>query len=183
MDDRRFADLRRRKATDHHLQKIVRLISRLTRHFPAVHMTFGAINELSTLTGYRALAARTGHPLLSTVLCRIVKDERRHFSFYFNQARRRLHYPAAARTLTALIVRHFWTPVGSRVRTEADMRRVCAYLFGDRQGSRRLAEHDSMIARMPGLEWFDLGSRYCLESTAPSTDRETDPTLPLAFTA
>jgi rubrerythrin len=58
-------------------------------------MTWGAINELSTLTGYRALATRADHPLLSIVLARIVKDERRHFSFYFNQARRRLRFPTA----------------------------------------------------------------------------------------
>jgi hypothetical protein len=31
----------------------------MTRHFPAVHMTFGAINEISTLTGYQALISRT----------------------------------------------------------------------------------------------------------------------------
>jgi len=165
VDDRRFAALRRHKPTDYHLQKLARLLSRITRHFPAVHMTFGAINELSTLTGYRALAARTCHPLLRTVLARIVKDERRHFSFYFNQARRRLIHPAA-RFFTAALVRHFWTPVGSRVRGDADMRRICAYLFDDQYGERRLAEHDSMIARLPGLEWFDLASRYILKRKA-----------------
>jgi Fatty acid desaturase len=182
VNDRRFAALRRRKATDYHLQKIVRLLSRLTHHFPAVHMTFGAINELSTLTGYQALAQRTGHPLLRTVLSRIVKDERRHFAFYFNQARRRLCHPIA-RTMTTMIVRHFWTPVGSRVRTDADMRRVCAYLFGDRHGARRLAEHDSMIARLPGLEWFDLGSRYCLDRPPIRTNTAATTTLPLASIA
>jgi hypothetical protein len=182
IDDRRFAALRRRKATDHHLQKVVRLLSRLTHHFPAVHMTFGAINELSTLTGYGALADRTGHPLLRIVLGRIVKDERRHFSFYFNQARRRLRHPLA-RAMTTMIVRHFWTPVGSRVRTDTDMRRVCAYLFGDRHGARRLAGHDSMIARLPGLEWFDLGSRYCLDRRPVRTDTHPSPTIPLASIA
>jgi hypothetical protein len=161
VDDRRFASLRRRKPGEYHLQKVARLLSRITRHFPALHMTWGAINELSTLTGYRALATRADHPLLSIVLARIVKDERRHFSFYFNQARRRLRFPTA-RVLTAALVRRFWTPVGSRVRSDATMRRVCAYLFGDQHGARRLAEHDSMIARLPGLEWFDLGFRYCL---------------------
>ena len=169
IDDRRFASLRRRQPGDYRVEMLGRALARITRHFPAVHMTWGAINELSTLTGYQALAARANHPLLSTVLARIVKDERRHFSFYFNQARRRLRY-RAARILTAAIVRHCWAPVGSRVRTDTDMRRVCAYLFADEQGPRRLAEHDSMIARLPGLEWFDLGTRYCL-SGAPLRPR------------
>jgi hypothetical protein len=160
IDDRRFAALRRARPADWAAQKFARVLSRLTRHFPAVHMTWGAINELSTLTGYRALIDRTRHPLLGTVLGRIIKDERRHFSFYFNQARLRLR-PRAARVLTALAVRYFWSPVGSPVRGDADTRRVCAYLFGDERGRQRLAEHDAMIARLPGLEWFQMASRYC----------------------
>ena len=161
IDDRRFAELRRARPADYLAQKFARLLSRMTRHFPAVHMTWGAINELSTLTGYHALTDRTRHPLLTTTLSRIIKDERRHFSFYFNQARVRLQ-PRAARILTSLVVRYFWTPVGSPVRGDAAARRVCGYLFGDDQGPRRLVEHDSMIARLPGLGWFDMASRYCL---------------------
>jgi hypothetical protein len=94
------------------------------------------------------------------VLSRIIKDERRHFSFYFNQARLRLR-PRAARLLTSLVVRNFWTPVGSPVRGDIDAQRICGYLSGDEQGPRRLAEHDSIIARLPGLGWFDMASRYC----------------------
>ncbi|MGH7905977.1 MAG: hypothetical protein ACREP6_05060, partial [Candidatus Binataceae bacterium] len=58
IDDRRFAELRRRKAADDLAQKLARLLSRMTRHFVAVHMTWGAINELATLTGYGALIKR-----------------------------------------------------------------------------------------------------------------------------
>jgi rubrerythrin len=163
IDDRRFADLRRARPADYMAQKVARALSRITRHFPAVHMTWGAINELSTLTGYQALIDRARHPLLTRVLSRIIKDERRHFSFYFNQARRRLQL-RAARTLTSLLVRNFWTPVGRPVRGDADARRICGYLFGDEQGPHRLAEHDSMIARLPGLEWFDMASRYCFDA-------------------
>jgi hypothetical protein len=150
IDDRRFAALRRARPADYLAQKFALLLSRLTRHFPAVHMTWGAINELSTLTGYHALIDRTRHPLLTTMLSRIIKDERRHFSFYINQAHLRLQ-PRAARIMTSLIVRNFWTSVGSPVRDDADARRICGYLFGDDQGPCRLAEHDSMIARLPGL--------------------------------
>lgn len=165
IDDRRIAALRRARPADYLAHRFARLLSRATRHFAAVHMTWGAINELSTLTGYRALVERTRHPLLATVLGRIVKDERRHFSFYFNQARMRLR-PRAARILTSLAVRNFWSPVGSPVRGDTDARRVCNYLFGDACGPRRLAEHDSTIARLPGLGWFDLASRYCFGRSA-----------------
>ncbi|HUA36715.1 MAG TPA: hypothetical protein VMA09_24130 [Candidatus Binataceae bacterium] len=161
IDEQRFVELRQRRAADHLEQKVARIVSRLTRHFPAIHMTWGAINELSTLTGYQALADRARHPLLTTVLSRIIKDERRHFSFYFNQARIRLK-DRAAQLLTSFAVRRFWSPVGSPVRGDSDMRHVCRTLFSDARGPGRLALIDSTIARLPGFEWFDLASRRCL---------------------
>ena len=57
-------------------------VSKAWPDFCAVHMTWGAINELTTLTGYRRLAAVAGHPVLSDLLDRIVLDESRHFFFY-----------------------------------------------------------------------------------------------------
>src|ERR1700674_1989095 len=45
IDDARFAELRRRKPADYIQDKLARVLSRITRHFPAVHMTWGAINE------------------------------------------------------------------------------------------------------------------------------------------
>jgi hypothetical protein len=169
IDDQRFADLRSKTSlADRFIRPGIAILSLLTRHFPAVHMTFGAINEISTLTGYQALISRTDfahdrsdsqRSLLTTILERIIKDERRHFAFYFNQARRRLRVPAARR-LTALLVRNFWTPVGVTVRGDPAMRRVCAYLFPGDRGVERLGAVDKSIARLPGLEWFDLGGRY-----------------------
>src|SRR5208283_1082813 len=146
IDDARFTELRRRKAARQIAEKIAGMASHLTRHFPAVHMTWGAINELSTLTGYHALIERARHPMLTTVMSRIIKDERRHFSFYFNQARRMLQDPAARR-ITSFLVRHFWTPVGSPVRGDADAHRICAFLFPGEEGRARLTAMDAAIAR------------------------------------
>ena len=50
--------------------------------FVALHMTWGAANELSTLTSYHRLIANTEHPELVNLLNAIIKDERRHFAFY-----------------------------------------------------------------------------------------------------
>jgi len=167
IDDRRFSDLRRRRSlADKVIVPVARLVSLMTRHFPAVHMTWGAINEYSTLTGYQAVIARTdpgaasGNPsLLSAILERIIKDERRHFAFYFNQARMRLR-PVAAQKLTSFLLRRFWTPVGVSVRGDASMRRVCAFMFPDDAGVSALGRVDAKIATLPGLEWFDMGRRY-----------------------
>jgi hypothetical protein len=167
IDDRRFSELRRRRSlADQVIVPVARLVSRVTRHFPAVHMTWGAINEFSTLTGYEAVIRQTDPgaagrepSLLTTILERIIKDERRHFAFYFNQARARLR-PSAAHRLTSFLLRRFWTPVGVTVRGDESMRRVCAFMFPDDAGLSALDKLDSRIRVLPGLEWFDLGRRY-----------------------
>ncbi len=42
--------------------------SALFRDFVAVHMTWGAVNELGTLTGYHRIIAKTEHPVLIQLL-------------------------------------------------------------------------------------------------------------------
>src|SRR5690349_11285906 len=59
----------------------------LLKDFSAVYLTIGAINELSTATGYGALIRKSGHPVLKDLLGRIIKDERRHFAFYYNSSK------------------------------------------------------------------------------------------------
>jgi hypothetical protein len=68
-----------------------------------------------------------------------------------------------------LLVRNFWTPVGATVRGDPAMRRVCAYLFPGERGVAHLGAVDRSIARLPGLEWFDLGARYArrVQASAP----------------
>ena len=64
-----------------------------TRRLVALHMTWGAANELSTLTSYHRLIAKTEHPELVNLLNAIIKDERRHFAFY--RGRPGCDWPAA----------------------------------------------------------------------------------------
>ena len=68
--------------------RVTALLSRAWGNFCAVHMTWGAINELTTLVGYQRLSTVAGHPVLADILARIVKDEARHFHFYFRQGLR-----------------------------------------------------------------------------------------------
>jgi len=160
VNDARFTALRRVPAADRFVQVGARLLSRMTRHFPAVHMTWGALNELVAVHSYRALAERAQHPLLTTILTRIVKDERRHFSFYFNQARARLR-PRAAQRLTVAIIKAFWTPVGQPIHGEPATRRLEDYLYADpEEGRRRREEIDATISRLPGFGWFDMARKY-----------------------
>ena len=123
----------------------------LIKEFVAVHMTWGAVNELSTLHGYHRLIARTEHPVLVDLLNRIIKDERRHYAFYRAQARMRLGRSARARTVTRWALEHLWAPVGTGVRPQQETDFVAVYLFGDEDGRAAAAELDATIGDLPGL--------------------------------
>ena len=45
------------------------------RHFSGVHMVWGAINEMTTLQGYRRLWKLAGHPVLEQLLRAIAQEE------------------------------------------------------------------------------------------------------------
>jgi rubrerythrin len=134
------------------------------REFVAVHMTWGAVNELSTLTGYHRIIARTKHPILVDLLGRIIKDERRHFAFYRAQARMRLGRSRQARTVTRWAMEHLWAPVGTGVRPQQDTDFVISYLWGDRDGEASVKEMDSIIAELPGMEGSTLAQRARAEA-------------------
>jgi len=125
-------------------------VARAWPDFVAVHMTWGAINELTTLTGYRRLIATARHPVLTELLSRIVRDESRHFFFYFRQAERRLATPATAR-ITRFLIERFWAPVGSGVQPPEETRFLARHLFGGRAGRAAARKVDATIHALPGL--------------------------------
>ena len=125
-------------------------VSRLWADFCAVHMTWGAINELTTLMGYRRLAALTSHPVLAEMLERIQHDESRHFFFYYRQAEIRLRRPVVARVARVLVDR-FWGPVGSGVQPRSELRLMAGYLFSDAEGVAAVRKVDETIRRLPGF--------------------------------
>jgi hypothetical protein len=114
-------------------------------------MTWGAINELTTLTGYQRLAEVAEHPVLSDLLARIMKDESRHFFFYYRQAERRLARSARAARVTRLLVDRFWAPVGSGVQPAAETRFLATYLFAGADGRAAARKIDDTIRRLPGF--------------------------------
>ena len=131
------------------------MLSRAWPDFCAVHMTWGAINELTTLTGYRRLAAVVGHPVLTDLLEQIMLDESRHFFFYYRQAEIRLRRRSVAR-VARLIVDRFWAPVGSGVQSEHELEFVSRYLFADADGLAAARKVDDTIRRLPGFATVQL---------------------------
>src|SRR6185436_17005121 len=119
--------------------------------FVALHMTWGAANELSTLTSYHRLIANTEHPELVNLLNAIIKDERRHFAFYRAQARLRLARSAVARQVTRWAMDHLWAIVGTGVRPQAETDFVVIALSGDGDGREAAFDMDRTIGELPGM--------------------------------
>jgi rubrerythrin len=140
--------------------------SAVYRDFVALHMTWGALNELSTLTSYQRLIATTEHPVLIDLLGRIIKDERRHFAFYRSQARMRLARSSQARRMTRWAMEHLWAPVGTGVRPQAETDFVVAYLFGGSDGLAAAREMDAVMAALPGLEGTRLATKERVRTLA-----------------
>jgi len=131
------------------------MVSRAWPDFCAVHMTWGAINELTAMTGYRRLKTAAAHPVLDGLLERIALDESRHFFFYFRQAEIRLRRPGAARVARALVER-FWAPVGSGVQPRSELEFMARHLFAGEEGRVAVRKVDDTIRKLPGFERAQL---------------------------
>src|SRR5215208_3999053 len=151
----RVTQLRTELGVGHQLSLLPTMLgSALTKDFVAIHMAWGAINELTTLTGYHQLIRRSEHPVLHQMLRRVIQDERRHFAFYRAQARARLVSASRrSRRLVRWVFRNFWTPVGAGVKSQEEVDALALYLFGyDEKGREMLREIDEVVGEVPGLE-------------------------------
>jgi hypothetical protein len=131
------------------------MLSKAWPDFCAVHMTWGAINELTTLTGYRRLATVARHPVLTELLEAIMLDESRHFFVYYRQAEIRLRRRGVAR-VARLLVDRFWAPVGSGVQPRRELELMAGYLFADEDGRAAARRVDDTIRRLPGFATVQL---------------------------
>ena len=136
----------------------------LTKDFSAIYLTIGAINELTTLTGYGALIRKSKHPVLADLLARIIKDERRHYAFYFNSAKEWLTDNVAAQRIDRWALNRLWVPVGKGVKKQEEVDALATYLFDDEQGEEELLAIDEKIGKLPGLSGIKLMSRALYEA-------------------
>lgn len=131
----------------------------LTPHFAAVHMAWGAIDEMMAAVAYVQLSQYTRNKELAKLLVRMAKDERRHQAFYYHQAERRMQHPVG-RHLARLGLEWLWSPVGIGVGGDSDDLAFIAWLLLDSQRGREEMRHnDRIMGRLPGLSGCSLSFR------------------------
>jgi len=130
--------------------------------WPATHMVWGAIQELTTYTAYRKLIARTEHPVLKIMCERIMKQELKHFAFYYQQAKKRLERSKRAQQIARFAIQLAWTPVGDGMSEKSESVHVLRYLFDGYEGDA-LAGVEKRIRLLPGMDWFAGLTKYCRE--------------------
>ena len=132
--------------------------SAMTRHFLAIHMTFGVVNEWTTQAGYVRLAAEARHPVLDELLRRIMRQEGTHIAFYRSHAVERLEASERAQRTTRRAVRALWSPVGASVMPEAETRHLVGTLFSGADGRAVADRIDRRVDALPGLDGLGLMS-------------------------
>ena len=135
------------------------------RRFAGAHMVWGAVNELTTLQGYRRLWQAARHPLLEKLLRAVAREESAHANFYLAVARVKLLRSRVSRRLARGAVERFWTPVGEGAKPRRDTDYVIRTLFGGREG---LEFFDARVSRrvrsLPGFEGIQTFTRRMAEA-------------------
>ena len=119
--------------------------------FLALFMTWGSSQELLTSRCYERLQEATGNPVLAELAQRIARQERRHFAYYFQSARELLAGSRLAQKVTRGFYEGFWTPVGSGVKSRAEVFRLVDALFPGRVVDEVFGDIATRIATLPGM--------------------------------
>jgi hypothetical protein len=131
-------------------------LAHVVRKFPALHMTWGAINEWTANAAYNRLARVADHPVLTELLGRMMRQEGRHAGYYSSYARELLEGDRAAQKVTRWFLRHEWAPVGSGDVPRIETSFSTAYLFGSGEGAELINRVEERIDSLPGLAGLNL---------------------------
>ena len=149
--------------------------------FPALYLSVGAVNEMTTLTGYRQLQKRAQHPVLDVILERIIKQERTHYAFYRSMAEKLLAESPSARGVTRWFMQKRFVAVGDGVKTDAEVDQLALYLFDGDDGLEAARAIDRAVSTLPGLRGVALLER--IRGRALARTGSLDPSQHEAFPA
>jgi rubrerythrin len=133
--------------------------------FVSLWMTWGALQEAVTCKGYEALERTTKNPVLSELARRIAKQERRHFAYYYAQAREHLSRSTFSQRFTRFIVKKFFSLVGSGVKTPAQMAYMLDRLFPGPLLRDMTSYVDHKVSALPGLSGLTVVHEYSVGCT------------------
>ncbi len=132
------------------------LLGHGVRKFPAVHMTWGAINEWTANAAYNRLAKIADHPVLTELLTRIMRQEGRHAGYYSSYARELLEDDRRAQKVTKWFLNSQWAPVGNGDVPKIETSFATAFLFGSGEGMELIDRIEDRIDLLPGLHGLNL---------------------------
>ena len=143
------------------------------QRFVSLWMFWGALQECLTTQAYEEIIRTTPNPVLAEMFRRIAKQERRHFAYYFNQARERLTDNKRNQKFCRYIVRKFYAPVGGGVKTEAEAARLVAQLFPGDRIFEVMSYIERRMAQLPGMDGLDACTKWAekIQPTLPEAMR------------
>ncbi len=132
----------------------------MPQNFVALWMFWGALQECLTMQAYEEVIRQTENPVLAEMFKRIAKQERRHFAYYFGQARERLQGSPSAQRFCRFIANKFYAPVGSGVKTDAESAELVARLFPNDRILEVMSYIERRMAQLPGMAGLDACTRW-----------------------
>jgi rubrerythrin len=154
------------------------------QRFVALWMFWGALQECLTTQAYEEVIRTTANPVLAEMFRRIAKQERRHFAYYFGQARERLADNPKAQRFCKAIVKRFYAPVGGGVKNEAEAARLVAQLFPGERIFEVMSYIERRIGQLPGMAGLDACTRWATKiqpilPEAMRSERDVDAPVPI----
>jgi rubrerythrin len=155
----------------------------MPKTFIALWMFWGSLQECLTTQAYEELANNTRNPVLAELCRRIAKQERRHFAYYFGQAKKKLEGQPFAQRFVRMIANGFYAPVGGGVKTDEEGARLVAELFPRERIFEVMGYIEKKMALLPGMEGLDCATRWAAKvqhMLPPETRATTVPTFSAA---
>jgi rubrerythrin len=132
----------------------------LPRTFVSLWMFWGSLQECLTTQAYEELANTTKNPVLAELCRRIAKQERRHFAYYYGQAKKKLAGQRFAQRFVRWIADKFYAPVGGGVKTDEEGARLVAQLFPGDRIFEVMGYIERKMALLPGMDGLQCATRW-----------------------
>ncbi len=132
----------------------------MPKRFVSLWMFWGALQECLTTQAYEEVIRTTKNPVLAEMFRRIAKQERRHFAYYFNQARDRLADNKRNQRFCRYIVKKFYAPVGGGVKTDSEAAALVAGLFPGERIFEVMSYIEKRMAQLPGMAGLDACTKW-----------------------